>query len=77
MKKLSLELSDLKNDGIERAKEYLVKVCHINFPEKSHEWSEIQKLKQIRNCIVHAEGNIEKVISTKKRYVILLKIHQD
>jgi len=66
MKNLSLELADLKNDGIERAKEYLIKVCHINFPEKSHEWLEIQKLNKVRNCIVHAEGNIEKVISKKK-----------
>lgn len=65
-KNLSLTLDEVKGDGIERAKLYLQKVCLINFPEKSHEWQEIQKFNLIRNCIVHAEGNVEEVASPTK-----------
>jgi len=63
---LTLKLSDLKGKGVERARLYLTKVCHITFPDSSHEWSEIQKLNKVRNCIVHANGNIERVRSSDK-----------
>lgn len=66
MKGLSVEVDELRGDGIERAKLYLSKICAIKFPDKSHEWSEIQKLNKIRNCIVHAEGDIWRVHSPKK-----------
>jgi hypothetical protein len=71
MNDLSVELTDLKGDGIERARLYLTKVCEIQFPDGSHEWAEIQKLNNIRNCIVHAEGNVDDVRSpTKLRNIV-------
>lgn len=66
MKGLSIELDELRGDGIERAKLYLSKICDIKFPENSHEWSQIQKLNKIRNCIVHADGDIWRVRSPEK-----------
>ncbi|HUX80237.1 MAG TPA: hypothetical protein VMW10_10920, partial [Alphaproteobacteria bacterium] len=57
-KKLYLSLEDLRGDGTERAKLYLTKACLIDFPESSNEWNEILKLNKIRNCIVHAQGDI-------------------
>ena len=63
-KKLSLSLEELRGNGIKRAKLYLAKVCLIDFPE-SNEWNEILKLNKIRNCIVHAQGDIEDAKSPK------------
>lgn len=57
---IELEINELKDDGIFRAKNYLKKVCKINFPDSSHEWNEIEKLNRLRNCLVHAGGNIKK-----------------
>lgn len=65
-KKLSLNLDEIKGEGIERAKLYLSKVCSIDFPERSAEWNDIQKVNRIRNCIVHAEGDIEYAKSPQK-----------
>lgn len=62
-KKLHLLLEELRGKGIERAKLYLAKVCSIDFPEVSNDWNQLQKLNKIRNCIVHAEGNIHNVKS--------------
>lgn len=62
-KKLSLNLDEIKGGDIERAKLYLSKVCPIDFPGRSAEWNDIQKVNKIRNGIVHAEGDIEGVIA--------------
>ncbi len=64
-KKLSLSLEESSGDGIKRAKLYLAKVCLIDFPE-SNEWNEILKLNEIRNCIVHTQGDIEFAKSPEK-----------
>ncbi|MFA6411571.1 MAG: hypothetical protein WCW53_02670 [Syntrophales bacterium] len=65
-KKSLLTLDEVKGTGIERARLYLQKVCLIDFPEKSHDWQKIQKFNLVRNCIVHAEGNVEEVKSPEK-----------
>jgi hypothetical protein len=59
-------LDEVKGDGIERAKLYIEKVCLIDFPKKSHTWQEIQKFNAIRNCVAHAEGNVEETKSPTK-----------
>ena len=63
-KKLSSSLEELRGKGIKRAKLYLEKVCLIDFPE-NNEWNEILKFNEIRNCIVHAQGDIEDAKSPK------------
>ena len=54
-------LDETDGKGIERAKRYFKKVCLINFPESSREWQEIKNFSAVRNCISHAEGNVEKM----------------
>jgi hypothetical protein len=61
-----IELNDLKDEGIIKAKTYLEKVCDIAFPESSSEWQNIFKFNNIRNCLVHADGNVEKATSSEK-----------
>ncbi len=58
MNNFGVQLEDLRGDGIDRARLYFVKICGIDHPDSSREWSEIQKLKKIRNCIVHADGDV-------------------
>ncbi|MFC1463001.1 hypothetical protein ACFLQU_05270, partial [Verrucomicrobiota bacterium] len=50
--------------GIARSKTYLEKACGVDFPMKH--WSAMQKLNRVRNCIVHAEGDIERARSPDK-----------
>lgn len=71
MKGINIEIEEIKGDGIERAKTYLIKTCGIKFPERSHAWPEIQKLNKIRNCIVHAGGDIWRTNSPNKLNNIL------
>lgn len=66
LNRFGLKLEEVRRDGIERAKLYLSKVCLIDFTEESKEWQEMQKLNRIRNCVVHAEGIVNKVKSPKK-----------
>ena len=58
-KGLSLNPSDLKGQGIERAKNFIRKACKIPFPSDSSEWKFIQDLLKVRNCIVHVNGKID------------------
>ncbi|MDO8886079.1 hypothetical protein [Candidatus Oleimmundimicrobium sp.] len=55
---LKLTLNDLKDGGIERAKNYLKKVAEIDFPENG-EWAEIKHYNRIRNFIVHNDGKLD------------------
>ncbi|TNZ66197.1 hypothetical protein CGK42_23745, partial [Vibrio parahaemolyticus] len=57
-KNLSLSLSDLRHEGIQRAKVYIKKVSNSNFNEASREWSEIVKINKIRNIIAHNDGSL-------------------
>jgi hypothetical protein len=63
---IEITLEDLNGKGIERAQLYLSKVCGIKLPFKSHEWEEVRKLNQIRNCISHAGGAIQDSTSPGK-----------
>lgn len=57
-KNLNLSLSDLKHDGIARAKVYIKKVSCSPFNEESQEWSEIIKINKLRNILAHNDGVI-------------------
>ena len=70
-----VKLNDLKGDGVTRAKNYLDKLAKVDFQSMNSEWSHIQEVNKIRNCIVHCEGNIhiarnteslEKIINNSK-----------
>jgi predicted nucleic acid-binding protein len=55
-KQLGLSLSDLKHEGIARAKIYLTKVSGSPCNEASKEWNEIVKINRVRNVLVHNSG---------------------
>ncbi|AWG44890.1 hypothetical protein BEH_24645 (plasmid) [Priestia filamentosa] len=61
-----LNLNDIQGKGIEQASVYLKKVLRLDFPDSGKEWHYIKKANLIRNCIVHANGNVSKSTSQKK-----------
>jgi hypothetical protein len=50
-------LSDLKGDGISRAKLYLERVAAVLMPDSS-EWNDLLAYGHLRNALVHSLGDI-------------------
>ena len=73
-KKLELSPNDLKGQGIERVKNFIVKACKIPFPSNSSEWNFIQDLLKVRNCIVHANGKVDEYKEPEKLKDIINRI---
>jgi len=51
-----LDVDDLRGNGIQRACTFLTKVCRIDFPQHSQEWKLLKEYNQLRNAIVHNNG---------------------
>lgn len=51
-----LGVEDLRGNGIIRASNFLTKVCRVDFPEGSEEWSQLKEYNQLRNILVHENG---------------------
>ena len=51
-------ISDLRGDGIERARLYLKKVINIAFPDQGPEWQAIKNYNLLRNIAIHNQGNL-------------------
>lgn len=62
----SIKLDDLQGNGIKRASLFIKKVKKDDFPDDTKEWHFINNANQIRNCIVHCGGDIEKAKTPKK-----------
>lgn len=58
-KRVDLDISDLRHNGIEKAQVYLKKVAGVNFPDKSPNWSYIRKCNKVRNLLIHNGGYID------------------
>lgn len=56
---IKLKMNDLNGQGIERAKNYLSKVCEVTEPFKSLEWQMIKNFAKLRNLIAHASGELD------------------
>jgi len=77
-RKISLNINDLKGDGITLYKDYLVKVIGIDLSSIDKFWQEIDKYKKVRNYIIHNESensDIKKVklikeICKKNNYLV-------
>ena len=61
-----VELSDLRGEGIIRAKNYLEKLAGVDFSLMNGEWGDLKSFNQLRNCIVHSEGHIYSSRATDK-----------
>lgn len=53
----SVNLSDLRDEGIRRAKLYLAKVAKLDFPA-TPEWQDLTNYGRLRNVLVHAQGEV-------------------
>ncbi len=62
---LSLTLKDIHGAGIERARNYLVKVARVEMPFQSKHWQRAKLLSDIRNKIVHGNGEIDEKFTEK------------
>lgn len=57
--KYSIELSNRSIDGISSARTNLEKIAKVDFNILKSEWEDLIWLNKIRNCIVHAEGDVK------------------
>lgn len=69
LSKPSVRLQDLVGKGLRRAHQYLKKVAGVEFPEDMPEWIEIQRLQELRNCIVHADGCLKGDAVALKKWI--------
>jgi len=68
MRNFTLSLKDLSGSGIIRAKNYLVKVAGVKFPNDK-EWQEIQTYGKLRNCFVHNSGEISGLSESDAKFL--------
>ncbi|WP_345873591.1 hypothetical protein [Shewanella algae] len=61
---IRLSVSEINGNGINRCKIYLEKLASIDFEAINGQWSNLQILNKVRNCIMHADGNAEKIRSS-------------
>lgn len=64
-----LRFQDLNGNGVERARNYLIKVGGFDVSAGEREWTAITKIREIRNCFVHADGIIIEGDKTITAYV--------
>ena len=75
-RELSLSLKDLHGQGIERARNYLVKVVGIKALFSSKEWQSIKSIGVLRNSVAHRDGFVDfEPENSKSVYSKLSKIN--
>ena len=57
-KKFRLSVTDLKDDGIKGAVNYLEKVANLDVHKNGAEWKSMNHVRVIRNAVVHRDGGI-------------------
>lgn len=80
IKPLTLKYTDMKGEGIRRAKLYLEKVIGLNLHVGKQLWNEIDTLRKIRNSIVHNRGetndeiindaNVKQHVKSERLYIL-------
>lgn len=73
MRKLKLSPSDLRDEGITRARTYLKKVVSVPFPDTGRAWQDISTLNHIRNLVVHNTGYLPEDHRQKQPIEALMK----
>lgn len=69
-KQCVISLSDLKGEGIVRAQTYLKKIVGVDFDNINSQWSDLSTLNQLRNCIMHGNGDPDLLKSKKLNKII-------
>jgi hypothetical protein len=71
-----LRFQDL--NGVERARNYLMKVGNFDLSASDMEWNAITRIREVRNCFVHADGVVkdgDKTITSFAKETALLTLH--
>ena len=63
-----LRFQDLNGNGIERARNYLIKVGGFDLTAGESEWNAITRIREVRNCFVHADGVVKEGDKTITAY---------
>ena len=63
---LTEKVTDANGQGVVRSSDYLKRVCGIDLPRIDGLWQEVNNLIQIRNCIIHANGHVDRVKDNKR-----------
>jgi hypothetical protein len=74
-----LRFQDLNGNGVERARNYLIKVGGFDLSAGEREWAAITKIREIRNCFVHSDGIVkegDKTITAYDQETMLLTLHR-
>jgi hypothetical protein len=74
-----LRFQDLNGNGVERARNSLIKVGGFDLSAGEKKWNAITKIREVRNCFVHADGIVkegDKTISAYTRETTLLTLHR-
>jgi hypothetical protein len=71
-----LTLKDMSGKGIDRVRNYLVKLAGVEAPFLSRDWQRAKLLAEIRNKIAHANGEIEYTPDVAKSLSSRLKDEQ-
>jgi len=73
---IKLSLKDLHGQGIERARNYLVKVIGLDITFTTSEWQSIKQIGVLRNSVAHRDGFVDyKPDSSKSVYSKLSNIY--
>lgn len=67
----AVEVTDLRGEGIVRARDYLIKLIKVDFSLLNDEWRYLMEFNKIRNCIVHSDGDINQSRSKKSLHEIV------
>lgn len=73
---ISISVSDMSEKGLNRFKLYLKRYASVDFAEINPQWSNLKTLSKLRNCIMHADGNVEKMQGSSK-LIVLINAHSD
>ncbi|MEO8589997.1 MAG: hypothetical protein ABI432_11540 [Flavobacteriales bacterium] len=66
----SIKLTDFNGKGIQKFRNYLSKVCSIDFAEVEHSWRELSHFGILRNILIHSEQ--PRLIPMKHKELLLL-----
>lgn len=73
-RKLMIDINDLNGAGIFRTQTYLSKILHVDFPTSHRAWQRICDYNRLRNCLVHADGQLSK--DSNKQLLKFIKAHK-
>lgn len=63
---IPISVSDMRGEGINRFKLYLERLASVDFDKINPQWSNLKTLNKLRNCIMHADGNADKMQGSSK-----------